>query len=39
MKLDIQMFKEMEDKYIDNKAVLDRLYADKVIDSDGELKS
>ena len=26
----------MEDKYIDNKAILERLYNDKVIDSEGE---
>ena len=39
MEFEIQLYKEMEDKYIDNKAILERLYNDKVIDSDGEQKS
>ena len=35
----IKWFKEIEEKYIDNKGKLDKLYNDNVIDSDGEQKS
>ena len=39
MEFEIQLYKEMEDKYIDNKAILEKLYNDKFIDSNGEQKS
>ena len=35
----IERFKEIEEKYIDNNGKLDKLYNDNVIDLDGELKS
>ena len=35
----IEWFKEIKEKYIDNKGKLDKLYNINVIDSDGELKS
>ena len=38
MEAQIEWFKEIEDKYIMNKAKLDKLYRNEIIDSDGELK-
>ena len=35
----IERFKKINEKYIDNKEKLDKLFNDNVIDSDGELKS
>ena len=38
MEAQIEWFKKIEDKYIINKAKLDKLYRNEIIDSDGELK-
>ena len=39
MALEIENFKEMENKYIESKSVLAKLYEEKVIDSDGGLNA
>ena len=39
MELQIECFKEMEDKYHVNNAKLEKLYNDNIIDSDGEIRT
>ena len=36
MELQIECFKEMEEKYLANNSKLAKLYEEKIIDSDGE---
>ena len=39
MKLQIECFKEMEEKYHANHAKLEKLYNENIIDSDGEIRT